>query len=107
MANGAPRRRGITGRQALARLLVVVAIWLVVGFIRAPMAARAWFVNAHGVDTIVNVSIDALGPAIPPFWFVNVGGDIIEPGATSPSYRSHMILIVEPIAGFVLVFGQG
>jgi hypothetical protein len=105
-----PKRKG-----RLARALVAVAIvdallfggWLVAGNLRAGGLARDYFLAQHGTSTVVNVTIDAESPWIPPFWSVRISGDVVEPGQSSVTYRSHMWLLVEPVSGFVVVNGAG
>jgi hypothetical protein len=53
------------------------------------------------------MTIDAASPGLPPFWEVNISGDVIEAGATTPAYRSNMRLWIEPLSGFVLENGAG
>jgi hypothetical protein len=89
-------------------LMVVLAVWLGLGSLRATTIARDAFAVAHGPGaTVANVQIEGSGPAIPPFWSVTISGDVIEAGRTDPAYRSHMILWVEPITGSVFVGGSG
>lgn len=103
-----PSSRG--GRRKLTRVLaiigVVLAIWLVLGLLRAESGARDYFARIHDGQTVRNVETH-LGPAIPPFWSVSIDGDVIQSGQTSPAYRSHMILWVEPITGWLILMGSG
>jgi hypothetical protein len=103
------RRRFRTRRIRLMVIIaVVLAAWLLIGLLRAESIARDYFAHAHGPGaTVINVQIERTRPAIPPFWAVFIGGDVIEAGKTTPAYRSHMILWVESITGWVLVFGAG
>jgi hypothetical protein len=48
-----------------------------------------------------------LGPALPPFWSVSIDGDVTQPGQTSPAYRSHLTIWVEPISGWVIQMDAG
>lgn len=108
------RGRGIARRPA-ARILVAMSLviavvsggWLLAGDLRAESLARDYFSHAHGAATVANVSVESVSPAIPPFWAVRIGGDVIEAGTTTPAYRSYMTLWVEPFTGFVFVNGAG
>jgi hypothetical protein len=101
------RRRGRLAR-AIVVIALVLAAWLMVGVLRSEAVARDYFAHAHGAGaTVVNVGVEFEGPAIPPFWVVSIGGDVIEAGGTSPVYRSAMLLVVEPFTGSVTVFGAG
>jgi hypothetical protein len=89
-------------------LVVMLAVWLVAGIVRAETVARDYFGTAHGLGaTVADVHVEGSGPAIPPFWSVTISGDVIEAGKTTPSYRSALILWVEPITGWVIVNGAG
>jgi hypothetical protein len=89
-------------------LVVVLAGWLAIGFVRAESVARDYFAHSAGASsTVVDVQVLTLSPALPPFWAVNITGGVIEGGATGPAYRSAMWLWVEPVTGWVVVFGQG
>ncbi len=89
-------------------LVVVLAGRLVIGFLRAESVARDYFARSAGASsTVVDVQVLTVAPAIPPFWAVNITGGVIEAGATGPPYTSAMWLWVEPVKGWVLVFGQG
>jgi hypothetical protein len=93
----------------LARAVIVVGLWLAFGFVRAPAVARDWLARqyiVHG-QAVVNVAAKTAVPLVPPFWLVDVRGDVIEAGGTAPVYTSAQLLMVEPITGTVLVFGQG
>jgi hypothetical protein len=88
--------------------LVLLAGWLVVGAVRAPMVARDYFAGAHGAGaTVTNVEIHGSIPLIPPFWGVSIQGDVREPQMTGPGYISAMLLCIEPITGWVIVCGAG
>ena len=92
----------------LARAAAVIGVWLVAGFVRAPAVARDWLVGQdRDGQRSVNVATEFVAPVVPPFWLVNIHGDVIEAGGTSPVYTSYQLLLVEPITGFVLVFGRG
>jgi hypothetical protein len=102
-----PRRMSPFARVAIV-LVVVLTGWLVIGFLRAEAVARDYFAHAAGArSTIVDVQVLTVAPAIPPFGAVNITGQVIEGGGTGPGYTSAMWLWVEPVTGWVLVFGQG
>jgi hypothetical protein len=87
--------------------LVLVALWIVLGFTRAPSIARDFYAGVQGGDAqIVNVEAN-LQPAVPPLWGVEIHGEVIEAGKSGPSYISAMILWVEPLTGWVIVMGSG
>ena len=85
----------------------VLAIWLIGGLLRAESAGRAWFSQVHANETVTNVVAEGVTPALPPFWQVNISGDVTEAGRTEPSYLSVMVLWVEPITGFAIVMAAG
>jgi hypothetical protein len=95
----------------LVRAAVVLAVlfagWLFVGNLRAEGLARDYFAHGHGTATVTNVTVDAISPAVPPFWEVDISGDVIEAGGTTPAYRSAMRLWVEPFTGVVFMNGSG
>ena len=96
------------GQIAMAVLVVALAAWLVIGVLRAEPVARAYFARAHGEGaTVENVQVMTVAPAIPPFWAVNISGEVIEAGRTAPGYISAMWLWIEPVTGWVLVFWAG
>jgi hypothetical protein len=94
-------------RQILAVVLALVAIWVIAGLLRAESAGRAAFASSHAGQTVSDVKVDGILPAFPPFWQVTINGDVTEPGHSTPSYRSAMILWVEPISGLTIVMGAG
>ncbi len=99
--------RRIHGRTRWLVILLVVS-WLGIGLVRSGTVARDYFARAHGDGArVVNVDVPILVPGIPPIWVVNVSGDVIEAGQTSPVYRSYMLLCVEPITGIAFVCGAG
>lgn len=103
----APTRNRIGRRgRAIVLVLGIVALWVALGFGRATTIARSYFDSTHDGANAVNVEA-RLQPAVPPFWGVEIHGNIIEAGASGPGYISAMILWVEPISGWVLVMGQG
>ena len=99
--------RRTRGRVRWLVVLVVVS-WLGIGLVRSGTIAREYFARAHGEGArVVNVDVPIVAPAIPPIWVVNISGDVIEAGRTSPVYRSYMLLCVEPITGVVFECGAG
>lgn len=86
---------------------VLLAGWIVAGFLRADTVARDYFAHAHGSATVANVQSDGMTPGVPPFWQVQIRGDVTEAGRAGPAYQSSMRLWVEPITGFVIVMGAG
>jgi hypothetical protein len=99
-----PQRRA--GRTIVA-VIVIIALWIVLGFTRASSVARDYYTRAQGTGAqVVNVEAN-LQPAVPPFWGVEIHGEVIEAGKTAPGYISAMILWVEPLTGWVLVMGRG
>jgi hypothetical protein len=89
-------------------LVIVLAGWLVIGFLRAEAIARNYFTHAAGAGSkVMEVEILTLAPAIPPFWAVNISGEVVEAGAAGPGYTSAMWLWVEPVTGWILILGQG
>ncbi len=96
-------------RWIVAFVVLLVALWLAAGTLRAADLARAYFVGSHDpAQTLANVTVDGVGLAIfPPFWQVAVSGDVIEPGNTWVSYRLYMNVWVEPLSGFAFANGSG
>jgi hypothetical protein len=98
------------GRRRLTRVFaifgVVLAIWLLMGLLRADLVARGYFTRIHDGQTVTNVETQ-LSPVIPPFWSVSIDGDVVQPGQTGPVYRSHMNIWVEPITGWVILMNAG
>lgn len=89
-------------------VLVVGAVWIIGGITRADGAARTWFANVYPAGvTVTNVTVDGMFPAIPPFWQVEISGDVIEAGQSHSSYRSYMNVWIEPITGFGFLNGSG
>lgn len=102
------RSRGADVRVALAIVGLLLVAWVALGVFRSESVARSYFATAHGGGaTVANVTIDSTGPAIPPFWSVSISGDVVQAGQTTPVYRSHLILWVEPLSGWVLVNAGG
>jgi hypothetical protein len=89
------------GRVALAAILALIVAWVLLGLMRAEAAARDWFTQAHGEGArVVDVEVDGVFPAVPPFWQVTLSGGVVEAGRTAPVYRSYMVVWIEPITGF-------
>jgi len=88
-------------------ILAIVALWIVLGFVRAPAVARDYWTSRQGAGAqFLNVEVN-LQPAIPPFWGVEIHGHVVEAGQQPPGYISAMILWVEPLTGWVIVMGSG
>jgi hypothetical protein len=88
-------------------LLAVLTLWIVLGFVRAPAVARAYWTSRQGTGAqLLDVEAN-LQPAIPPFWGVEIHGEVVEAGQHPPGYISAMILWIEPLTGWVLVMGAG
>lgn len=84
-------------------LAIVGAVWVMGGAFRAAPAAQDWFLQ-HGAEvSLVNVRVDGVSLAIPPFWKVTVHGDVVEPGDATPAYRSHMVILIEPFTGWTII----
>jgi len=91
----------------VAVLAVVLAGWLALGLLRAASVARDYYAREQSLGAQV-IHIEArLQPAVPPFWGVEIHGEVIEAGKTAPGYISAMILWVEPLTGWVIVMGAG
>jgi hypothetical protein len=86
-------------------LSAVVVSWIGLGFVRAPGVARSYFARAHGSAAQLMGVEARLQPAIPPFWGVEIHGDVMEAGGAR--YPSAMMLWVEPVSGWVVVMGSG
>jgi len=105
-----PRRKSRLARTLVGVAFVIALLFgssLLAGNLRADSLARDYFLAHHGSSTVVSVTIDAESPWIPPFWSVQISGNVIEPGRSSVTYRSHMWLLVEPISGLVVFNGAG
>ena len=93
------------------RIAIVVAmvaiVWVLGGVLRAGPAARDWFAQQQGGDSVINVTVDSVLPAVPPFWNVAISGDVVQPGSTSPSYRSYMVVWIEPFTGWAIRLASG
>ena len=94
-----PRHTSPFARVAVV-LVVVLTGWLGIGFLRAEAVARDYFAHSAGArSTVVDVQVRTVAPAIPPFWAVNITGEVIEGGGTGPGYTSAVWLWVEPVTG--------
>jgi hypothetical protein len=79
------------GRTLVASAVVTALLfggWLFTGNVRVGGLARDYFLTHHGNSTVVNVTIDAESPWIPPFWTVRIGGDVIEKGSVRSTDRT-------------------
>ncbi len=92
--------RAAFGRRAWIVLvvLVVIGLWLILGFARGPELATASFTafEAHQVDQVQATAL----PAIPPFFLAQVQGEIYL-GDRMWSAASRFYL-VEPVTGWTL-----
>ena len=105
-----PRRHGRLSRILVAGLVVISLLcgsWLVAGNARVGGFARDYFLAHQGTSTVVNLTIDAESPWVPPFWSVRISGDVVEQDGSSAVYRSYMWLLVEPATGLVVSNGAG
>jgi hypothetical protein len=100
-----PRQQ--VSHRRLRLVFVFVLLWVAIGLIRAPAIARDYFTRAAGAGANVVKINNGLGPPIPPFWFVSIDGEVTEAGGTGPGYHGAMLLLVEPISGWVIVMGAG
>jgi anti-sigma factor RsiW len=100
--------RGLRVARLVMVLVIVLAGWLGIGLLRAEAVARSYFARAAGAGSrVVDVEVRTLAPAVPPFWAVNISGEVLEAGAAGPGYTSAMWLWVEPVTGWIMVFGKG
>ena len=105
---GRARRHRLRSLRAVAVIVgLLLVAWIVAGFLRADTVARDYFAHAHVGATVANVQSDGMTPGVPPFWQVQISGDVTEAGRAGPAYQSSMRLWVEPITGFVIVMGAG
>jgi hypothetical protein len=96
-----PRHRR---RRVLLAVLVLLMLWLAVGFLRAPEVATDYLARIESPKGVSQVTASAF-PGIPPFWIVTVQGTVTEPsGAT---YAATQIVWVELVTGWVLTFAAG
>ncbi len=84
--------------------LALVALWLAVGFLRAPAVASACFGRLESPKVVGEVTTSAF-PGVPPFWIVSVQGTVTEPSGTT--YTAAQVFWVEPITGWVLAVAAG
>jgi hypothetical protein len=96
------------GRRVSAKVAVALVaaatlgLWLVGGYLRAEALARDYVASLHGPGTTLsNVEVSAR-PALPISWSVTIAAEVHEGGSAAPTYRSHMVLLVEPITGTVV-----
>ncbi len=89
-----PRRR-----QVAFVALVLVALWLVVGFLRSPSIGADALAAFEAPRTISSATTTTF-PAIPPFFIVQVQATVTETGGAS--YTSAQFFLVEPFTGWTL-----
>jgi hypothetical protein len=100
-------RRGVRRGRGVLAILTILALWIVLGFVRAPAVARDYWTSRQGTGAqLLNLEAN-LQPAIPPFWGVEIHGEVVEAGQHPPGYVSAMILWIEPLTGWVIVMGAG
>ena len=124
LADTRPNNRRSLGLAVLAIVLIAVAaaVWIgqaaqpsghaTIDEANATTLARDFFDGAHGTGaTVANVQImsialgnDSAGHSV---WKVNISGDVLEAGRSSPSYTSYMWLYVDATSGVVTIFSQG
>jgi hypothetical protein len=70
--------------------------------------ARDYFAQVHGGGaTAVDVDVRAAIPLIPPFWGVSIEGHVTEPQLDGVAHTSGMLLIIEPLTGWIILGGSG
>jgi hypothetical protein len=78
-----------TGLAWLLMIVVVLAVWLAAGALRAETKARDHFAAAHGEGaTVADVHAEASGPTDPPFWSVTINRHVTEPPRSCGSSQS-------------------
>ncbi len=86
-------------RRALVLVLVIVVAYVAVGFTRAPAVAMEYVTSLESGRRVSDVATSTF-PVIPPFWIVDIQNQVTE--STGVSYESALILVLEPITGYVL-----
>jgi len=87
-----------------AEALVLVVLWVILGFVRAPAVARDYYLSKQGGAGVTDLE-QVVFPALPPFWGVSIQGDVIT--NNGPPVPSVMLLWVEPFSGVVVPMGAG
>lgn len=95
----AMRRRRRLLRDIGAVIVVLIAAWLVLGFVRAPGPADAAFGSAYPTYRIDQLETTTI-PAVPPFFIVHVSG-AIHTGERFWEPRDQLFL-VEPLTGWTI-----
>jgi hypothetical protein len=90
----APRRR-----QVALVALVLVALWLVVGFVRSTSIGMDGMATFKAPRTI-SVATTTTFPVISPFFVVQVEATVTEPGGAA--YTSAQFVLVEPFTGWTI-----
>jgi hypothetical protein len=107
MGNAADRRRRAGRGRVVLAILAVLALWIALGFVRAPAVARDYWASRQGAGAqLLNVEVK-LQLAMPPFWGVEIHGNVVEAGQDPPGYTSAMVLWIEPLTGWVILVGAG
>lgn len=87
-------------------MLIYLAGWLLFGGARSESVARDFF--ARQWTEVVSADVTSVGPSIPPLWMVFIDGEVIVHGQGGAGRISGAtVLLIEPLTGFVLVFGRG
>jgi hypothetical protein len=89
-----PRRRHVA-----FVALVLVALWLAVGFLRSPSIGVDGL-SAFETPRTISAATTTTFPAIPPFFIVQVQATVTEPGGAA--YTSSQFLLVEPFTGWTI-----
>lgn len=106
---GAPSEAS-AGRRAPTRLVVVlvavvlVALWVILGYVRAGALARDYFDAREAGKTVADVQVEVFPESLLS-WSVTVRAQVTEAGGAR--YDSSMILSVEPITGSVTLKAAG
>lgn len=102
------RTTRVRRRRVVVIAVAVLAVWLLVGAVRAPAIARDYFERAHGGGvTVLTVEVRAAIPFIPPFWGGSIAGKVTEPQLDGLAYNSAMLLLIEPFTGWIILGGSG
>jgi hypothetical protein len=89
-----PRRR-----QVALVALVLVALWLVIGFVRSPSIGVDGLATFEAPRTI-SAATTTTSPFIPPFFIVQIQATVTEPGGAA--YTSAQFVLVEPFTGWTI-----
>jgi hypothetical protein len=95
-STSAPVRRR---RRVAFVAVVLVALWLVVGFVRSPSIGVDGLAMFEAPRTI-SAAATTTFPAIPPFFIVQVQATVTEPGGAA--YTSSQVFLVEPFTRWTI-----